>query len=68
MKTYTIGYIREDGDLAILATLNNNDEHLSDDAFKGLAYHIKRQLACYLSEDVLILEREDSPDYADLEP
>jgi hypothetical protein len=67
MKTCTIGYIREDGDLAILATLNNNDEHFSDGEFECLAKLLILQLELAVHEDLLILERQDAPDYITLE-
>lgn len=37
MKTVSIGYHREDGDFAVLATLNNNDGHMTDEDFGELA-------------------------------
>ena len=68
MKTASIGFMREDGDLALVATLNNLDEHMSDDEFKTLV----KAVAAYIElmskrNDVVVLEREDAPDYVTLE-
>lgn len=68
MKTVSIGFFREDGDLALVATLNNLDEHMSDDEFKTLV----KAVAAYIEamskrNDVVVLEREDAPDYVTLE-
>jgi hypothetical protein len=68
MKTVSIGFHREDGDLALVATLNNLDEHMSDDEFKTLV----KAVAAYIElmskrNDVVILEREDAPDYVTID-
>jgi hypothetical protein len=68
MKTVSIGFFREDGDLALVATLNNLDEHMSNDEFKTLV----KAVAAYIElmskrNDVVVLEREDAPDYVTLE-
>jgi hypothetical protein len=68
MKTVSIGFFREDGDLALVATLNNLDEHMSDDEFKTLV----KAVAAYIElmskrNDVVVLEREDAPDYVTVE-
>ena len=36
MNSVSIGYLREDGDFAILATLNNNDGYLLSNEFSAL--------------------------------
>jgi hypothetical protein len=68
MKTVSIGFHREDGDLALVATLNNLDEHMSDDEFKTLV----KAVAAYIElmskrNDVVVLEREDAPDYVTID-
>jgi hypothetical protein len=68
MKTVSIGFHREDGDLALVATLNNLDEHMSDDEFKTLV----KAVAAYIElmskrNDVVVLEREDGPDYVTID-
>jgi hypothetical protein len=64
MKTVSIGFIREDGDLALFATLNNFDEYMNQDEFMKLVDSIASEL-CRTTKrnDVVILEREDAPDY-----
>ena len=67
MKTVSIGFMREDGDLALFATLNNLDEHMTDSAFKILLDGVKAYIEL-MSErnDVVVLEREDAPAYVEL--
>ena len=75
MKTVSIGFYRDDGDFAVLATLNNNDEHMSDNAFGELvgyvAFKLCRQLVAStlcrkLVREVVVLERQDTPDYVEV--
>lgn len=63
MKTVSIGFHREDGDFAVLATLNNNDDHFTPEAFAVLvcATHASVKLAA--GNGVVVLERQDTPDY-----
>jgi len=64
MKTVSIGFMRDDGDLALVATLNNLDEHMSDEHFNVLVDGVKTYIALMTKRnDVLVLEREDAPDY-----
>jgi hypothetical protein len=64
MKTVSIGFMRDDGDLALVATLNNLDEHMSDESFNVLVDGVKNYIGLMTKRnDVLVLEREDAPDY-----
>lgn len=64
MKTASIGFMRDDGDLALVATLNNLDEHMSDENFAVLVDGVKNYIGLMAKRnDVLVLEREDAPDY-----
>jgi hypothetical protein len=64
MKTVSIGFMRDDGDLALVATLNNLDEHMSDENFNVLVDGVKNYIGLMTKRnDVLVLEREDAPDY-----
>jgi hypothetical protein len=68
MKTVSIGFMRDDGDLALVATLNNLDEHMSDENFVVLVDGVKNYINLMAKRnDVLVLEREDAPDYVTLE-
>lgn len=67
MKTVSIGFCREDGDFALLATLNNNDGHLTEDAFMALVDEVASTLCSKLMCQVDVLERQDTPDYVTLE-
>lgn len=68
MKTVSIGFMRDDGDLALVATLNNLDEHMSDERFNVLVDGVKTYIALMTKRnDVLVLEREDAPDYVTME-
>ena len=66
MKTVSIGFQREDGDFAVLATLNNNDSHLSDEMFGQLVRELTQTLALYTEQPMTALNREDAPDYIQL--
>lgn len=66
-RTVSIGFMREDGDFAILATLNNKDDHLSDEDFGELVSHVASTLCRKLMCEVQVLEREDVPDYVNLD-
>ena len=67
MKTVSIGYHREDGDFAVLATLNNNDGLIGEDLFAYLANGLCEALTGEIGELVEILERQDAPDYVTTE-
>lgn len=67
MKTVSIGIMRDDGDFAVLATLNNNDEHMSTDAFMKLVGEVASTLCSKLVREVQVLERQDTPDYITIE-
>lgn len=67
MNTVSIGYVREDGDLQLLATLNNVDGDLTQAQFSNLVERVSDQYReCGLS-NVKVYERADAPDYIDLE-
>ena len=60
--------MREDGDLALVATLNNLDEHMSDDEFNHLINGVKAYIELMSKRnDVVALEREDAPDYVTID-
>lgn len=61
MKTVSIGYFRDDGDFALLATLNNNDGHIKH--FDLVLLDIKGMISDYSGIECIALEREDAPDY-----
>ena len=67
MKTVSIGIMRDDGDFAILATLNNNDERLTPELFDQLTRGITATLARTTGEFVQYIERQDTPDYVSIE-
>jgi hypothetical protein len=67
-NTVSIGYYREDGDFAILATFNNNDEHLSRSELNEVCGFMCDYLNMHTDESIVILERQDAPDYVDVEP
>lgn len=65
MKSVSIGYFREDKDFAILAALK--DEGLTEKEFLALAEQIRVFLGITLEEEVVVLERDDTPDYVEVE-
>lgn len=64
----TIGHIREDGSVDVLATVNNINLGLSAQEFKLLVDHLgwTFQMACP-QFDIGVFARQDSPDVVDLE-
>jgi hypothetical protein len=67
MKTVSIGYHREDGDFAVLATLNNNDDFMSDEEFKEVVDSLAAKLRAVTRLYITVLERQDAPDYVEVE-
>ena len=67
MKTVSIGFIREDGDLQLLATLNNTDEHLDQRQFEHLVANTVDFYRVKVSPDIKAYERDDAPDYICME-
>jgi hypothetical protein len=67
MKTVSIGFMREDGDLALFATLNNLDEYMSQNEFMKLVDSVASELCRATRREVHTLEREDAPDYVTLD-
>ena len=65
MKTVSIGIVRGDGDFALLATLNNNDYHMGEASFNALTSAVQAYLASMTQQEVIVLEREDAPDYVE---
>jgi hypothetical protein len=63
MKAVTIGYTRDDGDFAVLATLNNNDENLSASQFEQLVTDVRNFYNERMLDCIQVLERQDAPDY-----
>ena len=66
MNTVTIGYAREDGDFAVLATLNNNDGLLTEQAFEAMVSVVCAALQLLAETEITVLERQDTPDYISL--
>jgi hypothetical protein len=67
MKTVSIGFMREDGDLALVATLNNLDEHMNDVDFDVLVNGVSTYFQNITKQEVIVLEREDAPDYVTIQ-
>ena len=69
--TVSIGYYREDGDFAVLATLNNNDGIYTPEAFNRLVILIFHKLSSAAimpgAWQLSILERQDAPDYVQID-
>lgn len=65
-KTVSIGFMREDGDFQILATLNNLDELVGQKSFDDM---VKKLCVSFTNCDVpvVVLERQETPDYVSLE-
>lgn len=68
MNSVSIGYFRGDGAFAILATLNNKDEGIEENDF-AIMVGIVSKLIAHFSPDcrIEVLEREDAPDYVEVD-
>ena len=64
---YSIGIERDDGDFAILATLNNKDDHLTPEDFEVLLRSLVEVFTDKTEEKIIALERYDTPDYINLD-
>ncbi len=67
MKTVSIGFMREDGDLGLFATLNNLDEYMNQDEFMKLVDSVASELRKTTKQEAIVLEREDAPDYVTIQ-
>jgi hypothetical protein len=65
MKTVSIGYFRDDGDFALLATLNNNDGDIR--FFEFMVKDLQRDISQSTGIECVVLEREDAPDYVTID-
>ena len=63
----TIGYIRDDGDLQILATLNNVDEVIAKDVYLETAQSLVNTFKLSTGEEIIAINRWDTPDYLTLD-
>ena len=62
-KSFSVGFIRDDGDLQLIATLNNHDD-LFNFHVDVVAAAIKAVIQVATDRnDIVLLEREDAPDY-----
>ena len=66
-KCYSIGFMRDDGDFALLATLNNMDGNMSDDDFESIKQKLMISFSTVIDEEIICLERQDAPDYVELD-
>lgn len=67
MKTASIGFMRTDGDLGLVVTINNLDNYISDEAFHTLVGMVREHIEKESNQQVVVLERNDAPDYITLE-
>lgn len=67
MKTVSIGKMTSMGDFCVLATLNNNAGHMPEQRFKELTQELAITIANYTGVQILTLERQDTPDFVDIE-
>lgn len=68
MAKVSIGFMRDDGDFQLLATLSNADNVMSEIDFDNEATAIAEMLQEYYpDEEITVIEREDVPDTVELE-
>jgi hypothetical protein len=67
MQTVTVGYQRDDGDFAVIATLNNNDKHMDDKVFMDIVHNLADKLCREMVCQIDVLYRQDAPDYINTE-
>lgn len=58
----SIVYRRDDGDLDLIATLNNSGGHLPEQAFYRLHHLLLSYIALHTGKGVEALTRQDAPD------
>lgn len=63
----TIGYMRDDGDLQVLATLNNVDEVIDKDVYLETAQLLVNTFKLSTGEEIIAVNRWDTPDYITLD-
>lgn len=63
----TIGYIRDDYDLQILATLNNVDEVIDKDVYLETAQLLVNTFKLSTGEEIIAVNRWDTLDYVNLD-
>lgn len=63
----SIGIERDDGDFAILGTLNNTDGLMQPEDFKTIVRSLARNIAAATTEPVRAFNRQDAPDYVTLD-
>jgi hypothetical protein len=66
-QTVSIGYDREDGDFHIIATLNNNEEIVDEADWECAIAAIVSILNKVTDTNLAVLEREDAPDFINLD-
>lgn len=72
-RTVSIGYVREDGDFRLLATLSNIDEEYDNTIFDNMVNNLRDCLDSYRADNpystdkIIVLERQDADDYVNLE-
>ena len=68
MKTVSIGKFKEDGTFIVVCTLNNNGGLVPEPVFEALVERTALGLSAHLGEwETVIMERQDAPDYVDME-
>ena len=63
----SVGIEREDGDFAILGTVNNTDKLMNPEDFLTIVRTLARDIAAATAEPVRAFERQDAPDYVTLD-
>jgi len=63
----TIGYMRDDGDLQLLATLNNVDGVIDPITYLASAQTLVNTFKLSTGENIIALNRWDAPDYVYLD-
>jgi hypothetical protein len=68
MKTVSIGYLYDYGrEFAILATLNNSDRNMREEEFNALVNAVKAYIELMTKRDIVVLERQDTPECVAIE-
>lgn len=68
MRTVSIGFYKDNGDFAIVATLNNNEGRMSDQEFEASVEQVSSIFAKHLGMwHTFVLQRQDAPDYITIE-
>lgn len=65
-ESITLGYFRDDGDLQVLATLNNNDQVINEITYLASIRMLMNTFKSATGENIVAISKQLAPDYLSL--